>query len=438
MKPQLNLRVQKFLDGETLNDGAIVQVRSLNEAGNTGSMQRLSVPVGADESRHLSLSVDPGVYEVSAILPSGETLTRVLDVMEGDVAIDASLDAGRSPHEWLSWQQWSGNIDPPRFSPFVETLDEPSTLLEEISCDPGAAVSLFSVPSFSKKSREKIWNALSKRLSNLDTGATIDPMALLPASAKEAEITEKLDGSDVVVHLPFGSKTGSNRAYLIVTMHKKSVLCVMPWPWLQSLDRKEVLVEALITGVPDALDGSSWSVRTMVRDEMFAGLLGYFAAGEQGIARELIGPAKELLYYKMNNPLAAVAGAYILIGQWIDDSAKGGMEHDWMEWVRKLNEYHPWLPDGAVLEGWLALRLRGREPQFEQARAALLEAERRGIPVYTAGVRRLTDGLMLVAAEALRRGVKDPEAEAALGRVRRLAWQIDPGQPFTCIRLWNS
>jgi hypothetical protein len=43
---------------------------------------------------------------------------------------------------------------------------------------------------------------------------------------------------------------------------------------------------------------------------------------------------------------------------------------------------------------------------------------------------------MLLAGELRQAHKSDPEIDAALARVRRLAWQIDPTEPFTSIRLW--
>ena len=430
MKPQLNLRIQKDLEGETLPSGAIVQVRSFEESGRSRILHREPVPVSADASHHHAVTVDPGRYEVSAILPSGSVVSRVVEVTETDASVDAALDAGTSPHEWLSWQQWSGNVGGPRSSWMRESGAAPAPAPADIM--------LARVPADGSAPREKVWGALAARLATLETSTSIDPASILPAEAASLAVHKIPDPEYVAVRLPRGFGAGAERTYLFVTLHGQAMLCAMPWPWMQSDGSGEALVEAVISEQPDSLEGSSWSVRTTVRDHLFAGLLNYFAVGEQQTARELIEPARELLYDKMENPLAATAGAYILVGQWIDESARGLMRQDWMDWVKNLSDWFPWIPDGAILNAWLALRMRGRDPLLDEARSALLEAERRGIPIYSAGVRRLIDGLMLVAGEIRRSGGQDPDVDAALTRARQLAWQIDPGQPFTCVRLWSS
>jgi hypothetical protein len=427
MKPQLNLRIHKFLDGESIESGAIVQVRSMADVGSAPMLHRVDVPVGDDATRHRKLTVEPGRYEVSAVLPSGEFVSRVVDVGEDDENVDAALDAGTSPHEWLSWQQWSGNIADPHSRQSAPVLAAQPT---------PADITFIRVPASGAAPREPLWTALADALAELQPAHSIAPDSITPPSASTGFVDVMHDPAYVAVRLPRGVGGGPERAYLFVTLHGQTMLCAMPWPWPQSDHSGEALVETVIAEEMDPLDGPSWSARTIVRDHRVASLLSYFSSGEQRTARELVAPARGLLFGKQMNSLAATAGAYILVGEWIDESTRGTMKHDWMDWVRNLSSWFPWIPDGAILEGWLALRMRGREPNIEQARAALLEAERRGIPLYSAGVRRLVDGLMLIAGTRTRTDTPDPELHAALTRVRQLAWQIDPGQPFTCVRLW--
>lgn len=59
------------------------------------------------------------------------------------------------------------------------------------------------------------------------------------------------------------------------------------------------------------------------------------------------------------------------------------------------------LPDGPIIRAWQLLLEAGRNPtlqadHFQQARERLLEATRRGFPLFTEGLRRLRDGLLLL------------------------------------------
>ena len=140
-------------------------------------------------------------------------------------------------------------------------------------------------------------------------------------------------------------------------------------------------------------------------------LLGYLADGSLEMARRigdaLIDDAERLLEEKVGDPSAAAVGGYYLLR-----ARRLDLLHDWS---RNLANLFQWLPDGAVIHAWHLLRQE--KPDIGQARARLLEAERRGLPLYTQGLRLLFDGLDLLSRKF--RG--DEELQGALGRVQRYA-----------------
>jgi hypothetical protein len=409
--------------------------------------------VGEDPARARGLDLEPGRYEFSATLPSGSVVSQTVDVGATQGPVYVALDAGASPHEWLAWQQWSGNVSEQPIQR-VRELQSARAIGEPIVSRDTVDVGLWTTGRASSATHDPVWEKLSTVLSNLDRERTVDPTMLFTASDAHDMINTRSDPPYLAAQLPLaGGEPG--RSYLFVEIAGRSMLCAMPWPWTQLDGSGDALVEAVITideksveqlatVGPEAGVEPTWSVRPAVRDRMLGGILAYFASGEQAAARELLAPAREMLRGKRLNPFGAAGGAYVLVAGWIGASVKGSATEasespsSWMSWVGNLSRMFPWLPDGAILEGWLALRMRDREPRLDEARVALLEAERRGVPVYTAGVRRLVDGLLLLSGEARRSGTPDDEVDAALVRVRRLAWQIDPEQPFTCVRLWPS
>jgi hypothetical protein len=139
--------------------------------------------------------------------------------------------------------------------------------------------------------------------------------------------------------------------------------------------------------------------------------------------REIAESALDMLYHKTMNPLAATAGAYAIVGTATDSNA-----HEWHGWVTNLCQWFPHIPDGAIQQAQLHLRLRRGSGDLDQARHWLKEAYRRGLPFYTMGVRWLLDGLEKVARS-------DPEAEAMRKAVQALAWRIHPLSPFTILQL---
>ena len=216
------------------------------------------------------------------------------------------------------------------------------------------------------------------------------------------------------------------------------LLAVLPTPWLQSdhssrVAKADVLVGPSLRHSSDARrqgDGPAASMSIVIRDPAMATVIGYFGSGDEPAAATVLEKAEDLLLEKLENPLAAAAGAYVLLSNW--RGGKGTYEPAWFSWIENLMNWFPWLPDGAIQRAWLA-RLTGRSPGA--TRELFLEGFRRGIPYYSAGVRILFDGLTLLAQDARTNRWHDEELEDALASTQRLALQTDPRQPFTTIQL---
>lgn len=437
----VRLRVDKFLEGETVENGALVEIRALDPGGRSRLVEKVPVPVGQQSNFYRAVDLSPGRYELTAHMPSGELLTKTVDLAEQPGYTDVVLRGAQSPHEWLSWQHLFGNVPGRRdfesvvskgFGSYVTfgTSDTPAALAAKLWLVPWAPADL-------------VWSRLHPRLAQLAPEAPCDPAELFPPGAEERDVPLLRDPPYAIARLERGFPAGNRRAYLVVRQGSEAILCAMPYPWQQSDGSGEALVEATIAIDEEGLESSSideggWSVRPGVRDRYVGSVLSYFSAGDAQSAAELIRPARELLFEKVTNPIAAAGGGYVLVDEWVRGSSQSGSDSRWHSWIDNLSNWFPWLPDGAILQGWLALRRRDQAPDLEKARKALLQAEHRGIPFYTAGVRRLSDGLMLLANEARRNGAPDLVLDEALARVRRLAWQVDPRQVFTCVRLFSS
>ena len=88
-----------------------------------------------------------------------------------------------------------------------------------------------------------------------------------------------------------------------------------------------------------------------------------------------------------------------------------------------------WLPDGAILHGIRKLRMGTTEQDFRIAGDNLLEAYRRGPPVFSLGIPLLQEGLMQMAHQW-----KEPAMQQALKTVNAFAAHLDTAQPFTTLR----
>jgi hypothetical protein len=153
------------------------------------------------------------------------------------------------------------------------------------------------------------------------------------------------------------------------------------------------------------------SVRADARssDREVEGLRSHIIQGNLEVAHEIAArvTAQRYLREKVSAPRVAALGAYFLL-------RVGDLErlHDWPD---NLSAWKPWLPDGPVIAAWQ--RLRSPNPDYEHVFELLLDAERRGLPVYTEGVRLLRDGLDLFAADHERTW----DVEAAQARLREYA-----------------
>jgi len=96
---------------------------------------------------------------------------------------------------------------------------------------------------------------------------------------------------------------------------------------------------------------------------------------------EVMRNAEELLADKERNPIEAALGGYALLR--IGDLE---MLHDW---PKHLEEWFPWLPDGAIIAG----EFEARQRRYIDAITSLVEAVNRGLPVFTEGYSTLMSRL---------------------------------------------
>ena len=102
--------------------------------------------------------------------------------------------------------------------------------------------------------------------------------------------------------------------------------------------------------------------------------------------------AEGLLYRKFADPYAAAVGAYLLLRLKRHDSGT--------QWTRVLADNFGFLPDGCVIYASQLINER-RAGTESMIRTYLLEAVRRGLPVYTEGVRLLLDGLQRLGPDGI-------------------------------------
>jgi len=215
---------------------------------------------------------------------------------------------------------------------------------------------------------------------------------------------------------------------------------VLPIPWKLSYGRdigKETSVQIIVNidpiGTPNSENLDAFHrISIAAKDEVMTSLLGYLGSGDLSSASLILGntldKAKDFLMFKMINPFAAAAGAYVMLEQ-----SKLDQKCPWHDWIKNLMNWFKWLPDGAIQYAWLQLAETNAKASEADIRKSLLEAYNRGLPYYSAGVKLLLNGLTIFAQRAKTSGKRDMEIEKSLENVRMLASRTDRRQPFTSV-----
>lgn len=200
------------------------------------------------------------------------------------------------------------------------------------------------------------------------------------------------------------------------------------------------IVEAALTASESSGSAVRWHCVPEVDDLQAMSLLGFLNAGQADAGQLILAHARDWLYGKTVNPVAAAAGAYLLLLH--GEEANARLAADWRSWVKNLYNWFPAVPDGAIAMAQMAMTYgetgRGDDIDVEKLRGYALEAVRRGLPYLGAGLRILTDILTAVQGDDESAGRKGPvvdDTRRALLIVRQLGRITVPGSFFTVLRL---
>jgi hypothetical protein len=428
MTGRLHLHLVKDLMGDPVDRAAVASIRALPATGagqpDIKIQQEVVIPSGS--SPPIGVELDPGRYLVEATLPSGDLVSDEVEVVNNQ---DATLELrpDESPHEWLSWQQLMGNIEPrPQYRqdlvPFAPSepnvgwvadpvpplrgdappADDAWTLLAELTGNPGdAATRLSTGPA-----------------SRFAPFASDPQTQLYQVTANGPWNDWRLPSAPPIYRAP-----PTPRRYFIVESQRATHLVCLPVPWTSlSADSPDTELPAQIVVRKRAAEGDL-GITVTIRDPQIGSALGYMTLGALPTAERLFDQATHMVQRKQTNPLGAAGAGYVLLG-----TERGSEPKDWHDWINNLLNWFQWLPDGAIQHGWLKLRHRRSSADVNEARDALFTAYKRGLPFYSAGLQWLMDGLTLFTPH-------DSEAAEMLHNVRRVAWQTNFQEPFTIIRL---
>jgi hypothetical protein len=445
---KLVIGIEKAFDGPFSGPGALLNVIPVADANGRAlephaqrerRRENVIVPVGdRGEMRELD-DLPDGEYVARVRLPTGETIDRAFSTKKGAPPVEIKLQAAPSKHEWLSWQQLSGNTTP------VSS----SVQLRATTRGAGATTGARPKAAYVHTDRADLRQAFTA----FDVGITAQGPCgngqlwegLLRAGQSPPEAWQRfgnpapacwsgelnaIDREDEEFRLVRTSRSDARwegrtqeswRHFFVLRSKDALEIASVPLAWRTSSGVARHNVEILVKKRATA---DAFLTSVAIADEQASAMLSYMAQGRPDLARPFVEYARGLLFEKIDNPLGAAAGGYVLLA-----NASAAGDSNWQNWTGNLKSMAQWLPDGAILHGIRKLRMGTTEQDFRIAGDNLLEAYRRGPPVFSLGIPLLQEGLMQMAHQW-----KEPAMQQALKTVNAFAAHLDTAQPFTTLR----
>lgn len=455
MTTELRLRINKYLEDTDSPPKIFAKIYPVEtrkgKATITGAPREELVPISHHARHKKTITLKPGRYIVEAVLPSGEMLSDEVS-LKGNEKKDLVFDAKDSPREWLSWQHLMGNVaTKPAIKPRVKrrVAKKGSPKWKGGNGFPGVTRRLprrtkveapkvkmdrpleFLVNSPAPLRGESKQNEMWSWLAQLRASTPAALIRLLNANEPPRKVSPYDHDDNFSVfrvsqrpsppqsHInptPLGEHQGLRRYFVALPTRNSIELLSLPMPWGINDKPIEVVVQ-------EPTDKSGFWSSMSVIDNQFGMLLGYLSSGAMPTAREFAGTARGLLFEKVENPYAAAAGGYALVG-----TALHASDRSWHRWIRNLMNRFNTIPDGAIQYGQLKLRMHRNSKDFKEARDAFKLAFNRGLPFYSLGMRWLVDGLEAISRD-------DTEAKEMLDLVRPISWITNYQQAFTILKL---
>jgi hypothetical protein len=421
MKGHVRIRLLTHVMTEDPEHQVVANIYPVDQRPRTGGTPRdVFIPVGS--TGYAPFDLEEGRYIIEAVLPSGDITSEEVQVKPGS-SVDVDLKAGYSQYEVLGWQHVLGNVaETSIYGPALEAAFADEGTIERMQ----PAWWAETTPESFLDANGTVWAGLARA-----THSTLEEVFELLHVTKRREAAPLLEDSLTRLYRLGGDGPLTNfspspssalspdvRRYLLVPSTDGLDVVTVPLPWVDARRGREVPFEVLVR-----MTSADPRVSVSVRDPTLSSALGYMTLGALPTAARMFDVARDMLYGKMINPLAATGGAYVLLA-----TEQGSEAKQWHDWIKNLMDWFEWLPDGAILFGSLKLRHRRNEEDIAQARSALMTGYHRGIPYYSVGVRWLVDGLTLFAE-------KDVEARSMLESVRQVARRVSVAEPFTIVSL---
>lgn len=347
------------------------------------------------------IEVEPGNYLVRAHLPSGDIAAAQAEVGPGSTTDVYLRPATVSPRESLSWAYYLKGISRAMQSSAVAPLDHakaPPRILPDISFWLHKADSGWE--SFAYDPQQGGQNYSRIENSSYDSSVQVeDPNALVT----------------IEINTNSGWRWNLGQFWIQVSGagYPSKFVALPPSDHMRILvtvDNEVGQDEDPLNVIVDGSNPQAEALMGFLRNRDFA--------SARAIGEGVVESAEKLLFNKQEDPASAAIGGYYLLS-----AGRLDRLHDW---TNNLANWFPWLPDGALIHAWHLLRQKQQD--VEQARARLIEAANRGVPLYTRGLRLLFDGLNIFSRRA---DDMDAEVRSALERISPYAGAADWSTPTT-------
>jgi len=300
----------------------------------------------------LEVPIAPGQYLVEARLPSGERTRRRVEVASGGNESRVSLAFARSSHEWMGVAQYADSSVARR-----ARAKRRGDSFVPARCDCSVSV---------LRREGGRWLAFDGVL----TAGPADDEARMYAIADPGP-------TDALRVVLISAADGSSRFAMRLPT---------AWP-LSAPSRLELIVHT-----PSHQEQGSNPRVTLTRpgDPLFDGLVAFACAGDTDGVRQTTAASfgEARLLDKLNDPVGAVLGAYVLLRMREVDRLT--------TWTQSLTARFPWLPDGFLALAWQRV-LEGRTGDVPALLAQAMDA---GPPIFSEGMRILGDSLTLLRGKS--------------------------------------
>jgi hypothetical protein len=433
-KATVSVRIDKYIDGDHVRFGVPVRFRPVidDHEKHTRPIDRSRelvttiAPVSSNEYDGASVSLAFGAYDVEAVLPSGEPLLKELSIGPAtveqyvDAAIPVVLRGEDSPNEWRSWAHFSGATLASARQQADELLRGPDYPTTSFDVTIGSLAQSDDSDGFDPSSWGAWFDYLEERhrrgpehapniqLAGRDDGLTVRTEGGYNGSPLRIMFTR-----DTFADFGFdATEIGARRTYTAITGQAGTRLFALPLPWGDSHNATPFEMLAFE-------DGRQLRCDPVLRDERWSGLVAYLNRGRVDLASEILKNARDALFEKSENPLAAAVGGYVLLSS----PREGDREDGWPQWLDNLTHRFPRLPDGPILRArWLLSQ--NVEDHLIKAHQLLYDSVERGLPFFTTGVVWLIEGLEQTS-------IGCPTCIELLRKVRGVARAMDLSQAFT-------